>query len=419
MIWVNIFHAYQPPGWSTEILTKVAAESYRPFFEWLAAHPRIRLTVNVAGSLTEQLEANGAHDIVKNIAGLAARGQIELMGSAMYHPILPLMSESTARRQILQNSLRNHDLLGDAYAPRGFFPPELAFQPDLGRVISDAGFSWIALDEIAFDGNIGTAKFSTLFQMPNAPLYCIFRNRVISDYLFFSAPLDDPSAFWQSVERDGRSTEVLITAMDLENLGHHRPGLDLYWQTLLKDPRVTTMTASDLLQHLSSSRPQQMTPCAASWATRPMDIARNVPFPLWKDPDNPIHHLQWQLTDLLLEEMTSSAFANSPALLQNIDRALASDQYWWASATPWWDVSIIRRGADALFSALRELHPTPVVLRRAENLKSAIDDLTAHWHDAGVADRRRSAFLEDGAIRRLGGTVIRSERQRRPQNGGK
>ena len=194
--------------------------------------------------------------------------------------------------------------------------------------------------------------------------------------------------------------------MDVENLGHHRPGLERYWQSLVEDPRVTTMTVTDLLQHLSSVRPQQITPLAASWATLPADMARKVPYPLWNDPDNALHHLQWQLTGLLLQELVGSAFAESPAILQKIDRALASDQYWWASATPWWDVSIVRRGADALFSALRELHPSQPVLQRAENLKTAIDTLTLHWHESGLADRRREAFLRNGEIRRLGGSVI-------------
>ena len=203
MIWVNIFHAYQPPGWDKEILTKVAAESYRPFFEWLAAHPRIRLTLNISGSLTEQLDTIGARDIVKAISGLAGREQIELTGSAMYHPILPLLPDSVARRQILQNTLRNHDLFGDAYAPRGFFPPELAFRQEMGRTIADSRFSWIVLDEIALDGTLGNTKASALYQMAGAPLYCFFRNRLVSDYLFFSAPLDNPSAFWRFVDSDG------------------------------------------------------------------------------------------------------------------------------------------------------------------------------------------------------------------------
>lgn len=408
MIWVNVFHAYQPPGWDRAVIAKVAAESYRPFFEWLKQHPKIRVTLNISGSLVEQLDQYGMNDITKCISVLAGRGQIELTGSAMYHPIIPLLPESIVRRQILQNTLRIHDAVGDGYAPQGFFPPELAFRQELSRTIVDSGFSWVVLDEISLDGTIGSANLSAFYQTAQTPLYCFFRNRIISDYLFFSAPLDDPADFWRHLESDGRSTETLITAMDLENLGHHRPGLDRYWQTLIENPRVTTMTVSDLLQRLASSQPLRITPRAASWATQPDDLSMDAPYPLWKNPNNPIHHLQWQLTAVLLQEAGTSMYADVPAVCERIDRALASDQYWWASATPWWDVAIIRRGAGDLLSAIRALHPAPDVLLRAENLYSAIDDLARRWHESGLADRRRTAFLQKGEIRRLGGAVIQN-----------
>lgn len=406
MIWVNFFHAYQPPGWSPAVLDTVIAESYRPFFAWLDRHPNVHVTLNLSASLTEQLHARGADDVLRSIAQLAGRNQLELTGSAIYHPILPLLPESIVRRQIEENTKRNRELLGHIYAPRGFFPPEMAYASHLARSITGAGFSWILLDELSCRGTIGDIDFSPWYQDASAPLILLFRNRVISDFLFFTADLTNPNDFWKHVEQDGRSHDELITAMDLENLGHHRPGLDRYWQELVEDPRATPLTVSEYLAQRPVHEPTRITPVTASWSTRPVDLSAGVPFPLWQHPDNPLHRLQWQLTNLVIEEIGSAVTYCAPNVQSKFDRVFASDQYWWASATPWWDVSIIQRGADALVAILRELGGSEPACARAQSLRDSLVELARSWHDQGVAEQRRRDFFRHGETRRLGGTLL-------------
>lgn len=59
MIWANFFHIYQPPHWPKTIIAKVARESYRPLLKILNRHPHLKITLNISGSLTEQLARNG------------------------------------------------------------------------------------------------------------------------------------------------------------------------------------------------------------------------------------------------------------------------------------------------------------------------------------------------------------------------
>jgi hypothetical protein len=78
------------------------------------------------------------------------------------------------------------------------------------------------------------------------------------------------------------------------------------------------------------------------------------------DKGNEIHRLQWEHTDLCIELVhrakersdndESRRYADIARGL--LDRALHSDQYWWASRRPMWDINMIHRGLLAQWSAL-------------------------------------------------------------------
>lgn len=408
MIWVNIFHAYQPLGWDASIIRRVVRECYRPSLVWLKEHPNVRCTLNWAAPLTEHLITLGEHKLLRILHDLAERGQIELTTSAYAHPILPLLPKRERQRQIQENTLRNSTILGDAATPRGIFLPELAYDPSLNRTLTETGCSWLVLDEIHHDGRLGKLPFDRLYRLAGAPLSVLFRNRQISDFLFFDADLNDPEGFWRRVAEDGRCASFLVTAMDLENLGHHRPGLDQYWQHIVTDRRVITMTVSEAIAELSPQNPETCHPVAASWATQEWDLADGVPFPLWNDPANPIHQLQWQLTNHVLDVVERSDVI-PPTSRDLLDCALSSDQYWWASAAPWWDVAVIRRAADRWINLLDTLSPQHETLNHAISLRETIISIAEEWHTKGTAERRRDAFLRRvNSVRRLGGDVLGS-----------
>lgn len=132
--WAPILHFYQPPTQFPAVLKRICDESYRPLIALLGEFEQARATVNINGSLTQMLVDCGHQDIVDGLRRLAEDGRIEFFGSAMYHPILPLIPESEVARQIQLNHATNRRAFGDVYAPHGFFPPELAYGP----VVADA-----------------------------------------------------------------------------------------------------------------------------------------------------------------------------------------------------------------------------------------------------------------------------------------
>ncbi|MFX1260039.1 MAG: hypothetical protein ACFFAN_19490 [Promethearchaeota archaeon] len=61
-------------------------------------HPGAKITLNINGTLTEQLHDFGYDDLIELITTLASRGQIEFTGSGKFHPLLPLIPEPEIKR---------------------------------------------------------------------------------------------------------------------------------------------------------------------------------------------------------------------------------------------------------------------------------------------------------------------------------
>jgi alpha-amylase/alpha-mannosidase (GH57 family) len=347
MIWANFFHIYQPPRWPKKIITKVAHESYRPVLRILKRHRNLKITLNISGSLTQQLAQYHYLDIIRDIKLLVLKKQIELVGTALYHPILPLLPEKEIIRQIELNTLINKKYFGRAFQPKGFFPPEMCYSQKVANIVAKLRFNWLILDEISAYGVLGKVNYEQAYIIPKSKIQVVFRNRIVSDYLSFHSQIKNPGGFWRAAEQDKRNKKILITAMDGENLGHHRPGLHHFWEKLTSRSGVQTTTISELLD--SYEKEKSIVPIPASWSSREKELSKNNPYGLWHDPENPIHYWQWQLINRVINDVNQHKknphFQHARHLL---DQQLASDQFWWASAKPWWSLDIIQRKTHEL-----------------------------------------------------------------------
>jgi len=408
IIWANFLHIYQPPGWQKSIILKVAKESYRPLFKILLKNHRIKITFNITASLTEQLIKYGLQDIVHDIKTLARSGQLEFTGSAKYHPILSLLPENEIRRQIFLNYKTNKKYFGSFYKPVGFYPPEMAVNAKLFKLISRLGYKWIIADEICYKGKIGQVNFNEGYKIKNTSLNIVFRNRVVSNYLYFEADLNNPSDFWQKVKEDNRSNQYLITGLDGEDLGHHRRGLDKLWKALISNPNVNTQTVTELLKIYRQTK--IIKPLAGSWSTRESEIRKKVPFSLWQYPDHPIHKNLWLLTFLVIKTIENSKKdKNYQETRSSLDKSIYSDPYWWASARPWWSKEIVDKGTERILNCLYTLkNPPKKSLALAKKIYNKVTRLTNLWQRTGKAKRISENYLKmsEDKIRYLGGRKI-------------
>lgn len=400
MFWANFLHFYQPPTQKEFWVKKIANESYRVIVKGLLANPKARVTININAGLTELFDRYDCHDVIDGLRELAERGQIEFTGSAKYHPFLPLIPEDEIRRQIELNTETNKKYFGEAYNPKGFFPPEMGYSRKVADVVRSMGFSWLIVDELAFNGKMNQLHPDTMYTLDGTDDFTIFFRERDASFRILSAEVGI-SVFSAGMllkllgDRVHRE-EYLLTAMDGETFGHHRPGLESLLFELYTVPELTSLTLSEVSQHITKREPCE--PLSSSWALMKKDIEQKTPFSRWNDETNPIHQMQWELTALAIAvtrklPTTDSAF---PDVRHRLDEAIHSDQYWWASASPWWSIEMMEAGAKDLSDVV--LHnpvATPEEQQRATKLYHDIVFTAFEWQRTDKISARIKASDED------------------------
>ncbi len=413
--WAPLLHFYQPPTQIHWVLDRICEESYRPLIRLFNEIPTARVTVNINAVLTELLRDHGKMDIIEGLSNLAQRGQIEFTGSGKYHPILPLIPQDEGIKQITQNWQTNRSLLGPGFNPQGFFPPEMAYDREVAPSILETGHRWMILSGVACpvawpldvvhyvpEGRDGLSVF--------------FRDDLLSNEISFQKTDDAGFINHLRGMGHGRKDAYIVTAMDAETFGHHiknweklfleevyeaicppaavnsleaacippsvpgqgtsvysnsisetavaepaPPPAQLHAQIIRREEAtsgIESVTISQLLDIFP--RGSAIQPFASSWSTSGDDLRANNPYPLWKDPGNEIHRYLWEHMDISIQMVKRSReladndgsryYADIARGL--LDRALHSDQFWWASKRPWWDINLINRGLMSQFEAV-------------------------------------------------------------------
>ncbi len=351
MYWINFLHIYQPSDQTNDILERVTNESYRPLFKGLLGLEGIKINLNINGSLTELLAKKGYQDVIDNIRTLAETGRLEFTESAKYHCLLPFLKKEEIIRQIKKNNKTNRKYFGPSYKPSCVFPPEMAYSPYVGKIISEMGYPLILIDEIAYSGGKRIPPTNKLFTIKNTKnLTVVFRERRVSNSIM-SAVIQNKKDFTRLIEEEIKDHKYLCTAMDGETFGHHRPGLESTLFEIMKSKKPEQIFFSEVLDRFRKE--EKVDPLPSTWASAAEDIDQGVQFYSWKDPKNKVHGLQWKLFDHLIA--TAKEKKLSPSIQDKLDRSMASDQFFWASGEPWWSIEMIEKGAWAILDALKSL----------------------------------------------------------------
>ena len=175
--WINFLHFYQPPTTDNETIIEATEKSYKRIISALKRHKQIKFTLNLSGCLLERLEALGYNSLINDLKHLLASGQIELTGSAAFHPLLALLPDKEIIRQIKLNEkiLKKH--FGAKFRTKGFFIPEAAYGIRVAKIVKKLNYSWIMLDEISSDLKANKLNNSRLYIDKNSGLKILFRQR--------------------------------------------------------------------------------------------------------------------------------------------------------------------------------------------------------------------------------------------------
>ncbi len=398
MYWANFLHIYQPAEQQPDILEAIVAQSYRPIFEGLEKHKRVRLTFNINGALLELFDKYKYHYLIDILRKLGREGRIEFTGSAKYHAFLPFLEKEEIVRQIKINDETNKFYLGEAYKPKGFFPPEMAYKEELAAIVSDLGFEWLILDEIACGGEPGKVDYTKIYKIKDTKLKVFFRDRRLSN-LIMSAVVRSGASLAETMKDDLKSNRYLITAMDGETFGHHRPGLEKMLFDIFEAPEFELIPVSDILKYYKETI--EIKPVKSTWASSKEDIEKNIQFLSWSDPENAIHKWQWDLFNLTLKEVHLMDKNNSryDLVRKKMDIALSSDHFWWASAKPWWSLEMIESGAYQLLDTLRTIPDvSKEKLEKARDYYEKIISTAFNWQRSG---RIRQMMQEQKSLLRI------------------
>lgn len=360
------------------------------------------MTLNVNGVLLEHFDQYGEDDVLSDLKDLLACEKLELTGSAKYHPLLPFLPDNEIVRQIKLNEETHKKYFGDLYKPNGFFPPEMAFTKHIAEIAANLGYKWIIADELSFpsDNNQSKPDYSKIYTVEGLSDFKIyFRERKMS-WIILSGQVGTGNLLIKGLGGRLKKNEYLLTAMDGETFGHHRPGLEYLLFEIYRSPLLKTILISDLPKYFKQR--ESVNPRPSTWALMEKDLERNKPFSRWKDKDNIIHKMQWELTNLAIEAV-GKADKNKPGYEMariSLDRSLHSDQYWWASAKPWWSIEMIEKGAKELYDTIC-LTPDieKQIKERAKELYQSVVFTAFDWQREGIVDNL--AKKEDEEMRQM------------------
>lgn len=375
IIWVNFLHIYQPPWQEEGIVHQTARESYEYLFDLLNKYPSFTFTLNISGSLVEQLHALEPTILVK-LQTAVKNKRLELTGSAFYHPILPLLPEQEVARQIKLNQ----EILFKYFKlkPTGFYLPEMAYSLQTAKIIKKLGYTWIILDPISATQEI---QNNVLYQIKNLGLKVIFRDRAYSQ----NYPAE---IIYQKLKNKIASSKTIISATDGEMYGHKHEDWQGHLENILVNKNLEVLTISQYLKTLKQTEIISLRD--SSWETNLKDLKHNMPFALWQSPKNAIHQALWQLTNFSISLVKKyPKDKNYFWARHHLDRGLSSCTFWWASAkkvgifsTLAWHPDMVDNGTEELVRSVRSLKQASVAEKiQAEHYYTKTKRLIweTHW----------------------------------------
>ena len=140
--WAPLIHIYQPPTQKIDILKQIDEECYKPLFNELKRYDNTKFCLNINGVLIELLNKYGMSDTLDLIRDLVGENKIEILGTAKFHPILPLIPKKEVKRQIRLNEEINREVFGKGWIKRGFFLPEMAISSQVAKIVKEFGYEW-------------------------------------------------------------------------------------------------------------------------------------------------------------------------------------------------------------------------------------------------------------------------------------
>lgn len=386
MLWLNFLHLYQPANTEFYNIRKALDKSYWRLIRLLEEHPDLKMTFNVSGCLLERLEEAGEKDFLERLKFLVKKGRVELVGSAYYHGLLPLLPEKEVIYQIKAQEKILKKFFGKNFKPQGFFLPEMAYSVSVAKLVKRLGYEWLILDEISYSGPTKSRPSVNERYLDEASgLRVVFRSRDFSN----SYPPDRLLTL-KNNSSESLAKLVFFSATDAELYGlrHEDPTGEM--ERAVKMKNLTTMTVSQFLKGLGKKGIIKVKVWPSSWEATTGEIKAGRFYALWEDKNNKIQANLWKLAILALslgEKYKKDK--NYYWYRWHLSRGLASCAFWWASARNFaktfgpyaWSPDDIERGLGDLVRSIRSLNDLKTKKQKLEAEKYYLKIKKLIWEE--------------------------------------
>ncbi|RLF65595.1 MAG: 4-alpha-glucanotransferase [Thermoplasmata archaeon] len=139
-------HNHQPVGNFSYVFEHAYNSAYNPVLETLEDYPEMKVSLHYTGPLLEWIEENHPEhlDLLKK---LISRGQVEIVISGFYEPVLAAIPEAD---RLLQLRLAKDYAKKIGYNPKGVWITERFWEPSLAKDIAKAGLDFAIVDDQHF-----------------------------------------------------------------------------------------------------------------------------------------------------------------------------------------------------------------------------------------------------------------------------
>jgi len=140
-------HNHQPVGNFDFIFDDAYKQSYQPFLDLLARHPKIKIAQHYSGILLDWILQHYP-EFIDHLRSLVQRGQIEMMTGGFYEPILVNIPDCDKIGQIekLTQFIKNHT----DYDATGLWLAERIWEPQLPTPLNSANIKYTIVDDSHF-----------------------------------------------------------------------------------------------------------------------------------------------------------------------------------------------------------------------------------------------------------------------------
>ncbi len=225
-----VLHQHQPVGNFPWVFAQVYDVCYAPLIDLFERHPQARVTLHYSGPLLDWLLAEHP-DYVARVAALVARGQVEMITSGYYEPILPILPAFDLHGQIMKMNAAIRQHFG--YDPTGLWLTERVWEPTLPSGLAHAGVRYTILDDTHFlmSGLAGDDLFGYyITEDQGHPLRLVPNPKLSRDLIPWRSLATVESALRRLHDEAQGAPRLVVLADDGEKFGSWPDTYDRLWR---------------------------------------------------------------------------------------------------------------------------------------------------------------------------------------------